>query len=82
MKKALDKEVRLTIEKKNNEWEETKDRPEPLTYALWKILPDNHPNKKVNIVLCFDMGWQKRGFMSLSGHALMIGGLSRKVVIT
>ena len=80
MKKALDEEVRLTLEKKHNEWEETKDGPEPLTYAMWKILPDNHPDKKVKIVVCFDMGWQKRGFTSLSGHAFMIGGLSRKVL--
>eukprot|EP00957_Ditylum_brightwellii_P076344 5802483-Ditylum_brightwellii.AAC.1 len=78
MKKALDREVRLTLGKTHNEWKEIKDDPESLTYAMWKILPDNHPNKNVQIIVCFDMGWQKRGFTSLSGHAFMIGGLSRK----
>eukprot|EP00957_Ditylum_brightwellii_P190867 14532352-Ditylum_brightwellii.AAC.1 len=34
MKKALDKEMRFTLEKKYNELEETKDGPEPLTYAM------------------------------------------------
>jgi hypothetical protein len=85
MKLAMEEEVRLTLEQGWEKWNENKKEgknvgPEPLTYERWKDLPSNHPEKRVAIIVLFDMGWQRRGFCSLSGHGFLIGGRSRKIL--
>ena len=52
---------------------------EPLTYEKWCSLPQSE-RPRVPIIVSFDMGWQRRGFCSISGHAFMIGGRSGKVL--
>eukprot|EP00957_Ditylum_brightwellii_P169705 12916690-Ditylum_brightwellii.AAC.1 len=52
--------------------------PEPLTYKCWKDLPSNHLERCVAIILLFDMGWQRHGFCSLSGHGFLIGVQSKE----
>ena len=48
---------------------------EPLTYEKWLEIPaDKRP--RVHLSVSFDMGWQQRGFSSVSGHAFMIGAQS------
>jgi len=47
---------------------------------MWDALPVNDSRKGVKIIVSFDMGWQRRGFFSLSGHAFMIGGRTKKIL--
>eukprot|EP00957_Ditylum_brightwellii_P134847 10281154-Ditylum_brightwellii.AAC.1 len=35
---------------------------------------------KVAVIVLFDMGWQKQGHSSVSGHAFMIGAQTNKVL--
>eukprot|EP00957_Ditylum_brightwellii_P033774 2559437-Ditylum_brightwellii.AAC.1 len=35
---------------------------------------------KVAVIVSFDMGWQRQGHCSISGHAFMIGARPRKIV--
>ena len=66
MKEALLEEIELTLgsEEKFKEWEKE--------------------NSPVSITVSFDMGWNKRSsgnrYDSISGHALFIGCLSKKIV--
>ena len=39
-------------------------------FAEWeKLSDDERRRQKIRIVVSFDMGWQQRGFCSISGHA-------------
>eukprot|EP00957_Ditylum_brightwellii_P210972 15365616-Ditylum_brightwellii.AAC.1 len=76
MDKALQEEIKLTLEREHNEWE--KGGKEPHTFEQWSLLPTNCPKKHAEIVVCFDMGWQKREHNSFSGHIFMISCLSQK----
>ena len=78
---AIQEEIRLTLNEKHEVWQAVFDiKPElagdePLTYAKWLEIPsDERP--RVHISVSFDMGWQQRGFSSVSGHAFMIGARS------
>jgi hypothetical protein len=70
--------------------DEVKESLDAIDFALWKesikegatfVLPlDKYPKIKVS----YDMGWQQRSsghkYASPSGHALLVGGVSRKPV--
>ena len=71
MREALQEEIKLTLEK------EGKD------YGEW-VKQDKATRQQVKLTVSYDMGWQKRSsgnrYDSLSGHAFMIGALSRKII--
>ena len=83
MAEALEEEIRLTLEKKREEWlalpEEKKEQePEPMTYAKYlEIEKEDRP--LVAITVSFDAGWQKRNsgskYDSPSGHGFQVGAL-------
>jgi hypothetical protein len=59
-------------------------------FQLWKYALEDHPGfvlstNKYPLLMCsFDMGWQQRSsgnrYNSQSGHALMVGGITRKPI--
>lgn len=70
MEKALEDEIRLTLQSKNRIGD----------YEKWKrkeLAPE-----KVGIVVAYDMGWNKRStgtrYYSISGHGVAIGQLTKK----
>eukprot|EP00957_Ditylum_brightwellii_P082108 6243958-Ditylum_brightwellii.AAC.1 len=63
LKGGLEEEIKLTLEEKYKEWEESETPGKrPLTHEEWKVLPPDHEKKQVSIIVSFDMGWQRRGF--------------------
>ena len=66
MQKAIDEEVKLILD-------------DEIKYKQFKA-----GNLRVRIAVSFDMGWNKRSsgnrYDSLSGHALMIGCLSKNII--
>eukprot|EP00957_Ditylum_brightwellii_P060212 4573319-Ditylum_brightwellii.AAC.1 len=84
MNEGLQKEIRATLDEERNEWMKKKNNgidvgEEPLTFEMWDTLPVNDSRKCVKIIVSFDMRWQQRGFLSLSGHAFMIGVHTKKL---
>eukprot|EP00957_Ditylum_brightwellii_P090457 6888950-Ditylum_brightwellii.AAC.1 len=86
MSEGLEAEIKLTLDKKCKDWEDLHDlNPEgsglePLSFKEWKQLTSDHAKKHIQIIVYFDMGWKQKGLCSLSGHALMVGTRSRKII--
>ena len=85
MKKAIMDEIKATLDEKHNDWKNLyffdpdSTDPEPLSYEKWLEIPASD-RPKVPVIVSFDMGWQKRGHSSISGHAFMIGARTKKIL--
>mmetsp|Transcript_37363 Transcript_37363/g.54638 ORF Transcript_37363/g.54638 Transcript_37363/m.54638 type:complete len:456 (-) Transcript_37363:846-2213(-) len=85
MKKAIMEEIKATLDEKYNDWKNisffdaNEAGDEPLTFEKW-IEMDESERPKVPVIVSFDMGWQRRGHCSISGHAFLIGARTKKVL--
>ena len=85
MEDGLLEEIRLTLEEKMKQWgnQPHPKQEKPLTYDEYVALPSKQ-RPYIDIVVSFDMGWQKKGsghtYDSISGHAFMSGARARKIL--
>eukprot|EP00957_Ditylum_brightwellii_P058961 4471219-Ditylum_brightwellii.AAC.1 len=85
MDEALLEEIRLTLEDKMKEWENQPHSKERKTLTFNEsVAPPSDQWLHTDIVVSFDMGWQKKGlghtYDSISCHAFMSGAKARMIL--
>eukprot|EP00957_Ditylum_brightwellii_P002972 227599-Ditylum_brightwellii.AAC.1 len=84
MEESLLEEIKLTFEAEMREWNVSPHpRRKTITFKEFISLPKKR-RPPVTLTVCYNMGWQKRSsgnkYVSILGHAFMVGARSRKVL--